>query len=302
MKKILILLLAAALMLPVAAGGETAEFSYKKGTYPADAEYIDLGNNTVTKEDMDAFITFLHQFSRLKQVDMFATKIPGNRIARLKEEFPEIEFGMSMIVGIEHIVRTDATAFSTLHGVDNQYEHTAEDFALLKYCRNLYALDIGHNLVDDLSFLKDLPKLRVLIVAKNRLTDITPIAELKDLEYLEVFGNNVTDLSPLQDLPHLVDLNVTGNRIEDLSPLQNITSLRRLWVNNCNKYAELDRAAVEALRQALPEAEIDDVNPGTGGTWRTGDHYKTIQRMFKNSVYEPFDDVSFPEYAWERSE
>lgn len=299
-KKALALLVLVSLLLPAFALGEKATAAYKKGTYDLDAEYIDLKNNTVSKDDMQAFMAFLRQFPNLKKVDMFNTRIGKKRIEELHDAFPEIEFGMTMILGTEHTVRTDATAFSTLHGYET-FEHETEDFSILKYCKNLYALDVGHNYIDDLNLLYDLPKLRVLILAKNHLTDITPIASLHDLEYLEIFANNIVDVSPLENLTHLVDLNLTGNRIEDLSPLENVTTLRRLWLYNHNKYStigKVDKEAVAQLRAALPDAYIDDVNAGTDGAWRTVDHYYTIQRMFKSGVYEPFSDVQFDDYAY----
>ena len=237
----------------------------------------------------------------LKKVDMFQQPIGRTRRETLQETFPEIEFGMTMIIGGEHYLRTDATAFSTLHGLPGQIWHTSDDFSALKYCRNLYALDLGHNYIDDLSFLYDLPKLRVLILAKNLLTDITPIGSLKDLEYLEIFGNDVSDISILATLPHLADLNITGNRVADLNPLREIRSLQRAWVCRSDKYylhVNEDAEAVSLLRQTFPEAEIDDFSEGTDGTWRKHPHYFTIQRVFETGVYEPFDDLSFDEYAY----
>ncbi len=301
MKRLLALLCLCALLLPACACGEEAAAVWKNHRFPLDAEYIDLENDTVPKEEMDAFVSFLRQFPGLKKVDMFATRIGPVRIEALHEAFPDIEFGMTMILGSEHTVRTDATAFSTLHGLPGTFEHDTNAFAILKYCTNLRALDLGHNLIDDLSFLYDLPKLRVLILAKNKLTDITPVGSLQDLEYLEIFGNNITDISPLAGLPHLTDINLTGNRIADLSPLLTLPALRRAWVCRHNKYTPVDHDAVVLLREAFPEALIDDISEGTDGLWRAGGgHYDVIQRMFQNggTEYEPFADVSFEEYAY----
>ena len=91
----------------------------------------------------------------------------------------------------------DQTAFSTLHGDPSDPVHSENDFSILKYCKNLMALDVGHNIIRDVSFLYDLPKLRVLILACNCITDITPVGSLKDLEYLEIFWNQIGDISPL---------------------------------------------------------------------------------------------------------
>ncbi len=302
MKKLFAVLCLVVLLAPFSAVGEGETAAWKKHTFPVDAEYIDLEKDTVPKNDTAAFIAFLRKFPNLKKVDMYSTHIGLERIEQLYAAFPDVEFGLTMVFGTDkHLLRTDATAFSTLHGLPGTYEHEAKVFSILKYCKNLRALDLGHNLIDDLSFLYDLPKLRVLIVAKNRLTDITPVAGLKDLEYLEIFGNNITDLSPLAGLPHLIDINMTGNRIADLSPLLSIPTLRRAWVFNHNKYAPVDPEFIAKLREALPDTLIDDVSAGTEGGWRTGSaHYEVIHEMFKNGQgeYRPFDDVSFSEYAF----
>lgn len=298
MKKAILFLLVLCLSLTVLSA--FAEVTFKGGTFDENAEYIDLGNIKVGTGDMETFYAFLAQFPNLKKVDMFSTRIGRLRIEAMTERFPDIEFGMTMVLA-KHEIRTDATAFSTLHGYET-FEHNTIDFSILKYCKNLYALDLGHNLIDDLSILYELPKLRVLILACNNINDITPIASLKDLEYLEIFKNDVHDISPLADLPHLVDLNITSNRIQDLTPLKNVKTLRRLWLCGSNNYGTLYPVSPETvaeLREALPEADIDDKNRGTDGTWRTTSHYETIQRMFKSGVYEPFDDVAFDDYCYE---
>ena len=290
------------LLLPSLAFAETGTATFKNASFPLDSEYIDMGKTGVTPQNMKDFMAFLKKFPNLKKVDMFEIAMGKQRIEQLTSAFPDIEFGMTMVVGGEHKLRTDATAFSTLHGPNNPM-HSNADFSVLKYCKNLYALDLGHNLISDLSFLYDLPKLRVLILAKNKLTDITPIASLHDLEYLELLRNDVADISPLAGLTHLVDLNITSNRISDLSPLRNLTNLRRLWVKKCHKYDDMQaviRTQFQELREALPDTFIDDTHRGTDGAWRTvGTHYKTIKRMFASGQYEPFDDVHFDDYAYE---
>ena len=302
MKSRLLVTLLLTVLLPTLCLAETAVF--RNGSYQTDAEYIDLQKDGVGKNDMKDFMKFLRRFPHLKKVDMFAVPLGKQRIEELHAAFPDIEFGMTMILGGEHKLRTDATAFSTLHGRD-YHLHGNADFSILKYCKNLYALDIGHNEVDDLSFLYDLPKLRVLILAKNKLRDITPIASLHDLEYLELLRNDVADITPLAGLTHLVDLNITSNLVSDLNPLSGMTGLRRLWVRKCHKYddkQELIAKQVEDLHKALPDTYIDNKYRGTDGGWREHSHYFTIKRVFESGVYEPFADVTFTDYAYPYSE
>ena len=298
-KKRLLLLLLAGLMLCVqicAAAEGTGTVKFRDLVVPADAEEIDLGKISVGAREYQQFYQFLEQLPNLKRVDMFNTKITRERIAELVEKFPQIEFGWTMKVG-DHLVRTDQTAFSTLHS-DQSPRHSNADFSVLKYCKNLKALDIGHSAVTDLSFLYDLPELRVLIVVDNKFEDITPIGSLKKLEYLEIFYNNVRDITPLKGLDKLLDLNICWNRITDVSVLKEMTWLKRLWMsqyNDRNPMIKPDPAAVEEVRAALPDTQIDSTaKSSVGNHWRDHPHYKVLKQMFKTRTYIPFED-SWPD-------
>lgn len=275
---------------------ETPVVSFKTLKVPADAEEIDLGKVSVGGKEFYKFYAFLKQLPNLKKVDMFSTRIRANRIKELAEQFPDIEFGWTMAVG-DHIVRTDTTAFSTLHS-DSSPRHGDDVFQLLKYCKNLQALDLGHNAVTDLSFLYDLPNLKVLILVDNKFRDITPIASLKKLEYLEIFFNNVRDITPLKDLDKLLDLNICFNRIQDLSVLKDLTSLKRLWISHSmdrNPSKNVAPAVVEEIRKALPDTLVDSTAKSSiGNYWRDHPHYQVLRQMFKTQTYIPFED-SWPE-------
>lgn len=306
MKKALVLLAFLAVLFvsrsTLAEGKVTYTNEWGSVTVKADAEYVDLGKVRVpnTDEDYTQLKRFLAQLPNLKKVDMFSTEIRRPRIEELAARFPQVEFGWTMIIPCvnelhpertPHRIRTDATAFSTLHN-NTCSEHTAQDFSILKYCKNLQALDIGHNRVTDLSFLYDLPHLKVLIVACNiDLRDITPIGSLKELQYLELFKNDVHDISCLANCENLVDLNLCFNRISDLSPLYGLTHLRRLWLFNSNNYSDdhpVPAEAVYALRKALPDCKVDQYSYSTEGGWREHPRYDTIYEMFWGSEYIPF--------------
>ena len=262
------------------------------GTLTVDSEstHIDLGDIKLGKKDWESFYAFLHQFPHLEEVDLFSTPIEYKRITDLHDTFPGVRFGMTMQIQ-DHLLRTDATAFSTLHDV-NSTKHTTQYLSLVRYCTNLYALDLGHNLLDDCSFLYDLPELRVLIIGINPLEDITPIGSLEHLEYLEIFHANIRDISCLTNLHHLMDLNMVKNYIEDLSPVMEMKSLRRLWIYwpNYRGSRDPDPELVKQIRQALPDCHVDAVSTSTKGGWRLHPHYDTIYRMFRSGQYEPFDD------------
>lgn len=284
MKKLLTLLLL--LVLTGSAGAEPLTFQ-KTFTADSQAESIDFGDIQV--KSIDQLVDYLAQFPNLKRVDMFATRIHPASIDKLAETFPQVEFGWTMRIG-DHWVRTDQTAFSTLHG-NSSPQHDEDDFRYLKYCRNLLALDIGHNAVKDVSFLYDLPKLKVLILACNQIEDITPVGSLTDLQYLELFKNEINDVSALAACTELIDLNICFNRITDWSAIQGLPKLERLWLYNSNNWSTSDpvpKEAIAALQAALPQCQIDSTSYSTLGGWRDHKRYYVVYNMFKYSEYVPF--------------
>ena len=274
--------------IPVMAEEKSSDFlSFGEMSFPANSEYIDMGKLKVT--DFDKFEAFLDQFPNLKKVDMFATPIWRPRIEELAERYPQIEFGWTMRLA-EHTIRTDQTAFSTLHNHNSEF-HDERQFSILKYCKNLQALDIGHNKVMDLSFLYDLPHLKVLIVAcELTLKDITPIGSLKELQYLELFKNDINDISCLANCTELVDLNICFNRIKDWTPLYGLTKLERLWLFNSSNYSDIPIPddVVQALKDHLPDTYVDATSYSTDGGWREHPRYFELSDFFRTGVFVPF--------------
>ncbi len=293
MKKWLTALLAGLLLLPWAfAGAEEQETAGFHGeSFPVASEYIDLGKTAVPNGEYGEFYAFLSRFPNLKKVDMYATVIKRSRIGELTERFPGVEFGWTMDVG-GHPLRTDAVSFTTAHS-DRSRRHGTEEFSVLKYCKNLAALDLGHNAVDDLTFLKDLPGLKILILVDNQFQDITPVASLTELEYLELFYNDIRDVSALAGLTKLKDLNLGFNRIADISPLASMTWLERLWIpqyNSHNPNKRPDQEAVRKLTEALPDTLVDaTAKSSVGNYWRDHIHYVNMRRVFKENVWIPLD-------------
>lgn len=115
--------LALLMMIPAVLAEETASFMTL--TVPTTAQEIDLGQNVVT--DYDALCRFLDELPDVRKVDMFATKISRKDIEMLATRYPQVKFGWTMRVG-DHLVRTDATAFSTLHNNQSATHTSAEAF------------------------------------------------------------------------------------------------------------------------------------------------------------------------------
>ena len=254
-------------------------------TVSADATAIDFGEVVVT--DIGELVTFLDGMPQLEKVDMYASRLSLTDMDMLFTRYPQITFGWTYRVG-DHLVRTDITAFSTLHGSSPDPTHSEREFQWLKFCKGLKAIDVGHNWITDVSFVTNFPELKVLILAVSPITDITPLAELKELEYLELFTNRVTDITPLTGLTNLRDLNLKNNPVTDLTPLFGMTWLERLWVGG-PRMEKVPKEQIGQLYEALPDCEIDWDSQPTGGTWREHPHYDTIYRMFRTQVYEPFD-------------
>lgn len=295
MKKLLMLLaLLLCCLCLTALAEEVPMITYGTASFPADSVSIDMGD--VKVKDYTAFCQFLDQFPALTHVDMFSTKIKKPQLEMLAERYPNVTWGWTITFDCcnkKHALRTDATAWSTLHNNQSTH-HTSDDFSVLKYCPNLVALDLGHNGITDLSFLYDLPNLKVLILACCRITDITPLASLTQLEYLEIFKNRITDISPLTGLTNLIDLNICFNNISDWTPILGMSRLERLWMYNSNNYSNdkpVPKTVIAQLKEALPDCHIDSTHYSTTGGWREHRRYEIINTMFTTATYIPFSET-----------
>lgn len=246
---------------------------------------IDFGSTKVW--DVDALIGLIEAMPNLQKVDLYESRLSNDDMDRLFDGYPQIEFGFTVRVG-NHTLRTDATAFSTLHSPSKDTEHKTRDFYALRFCTKLEALDLGHNAITDISFLLDHPQLKVLILACNDIKDISVLSQLTELEYVELFSNKFTDITPLANLTNLIDLNLSNNDITDLTPLYGLTGLERFRL--CMD-GYLTNAQREELEAALPGCEIGWKEHPTGEGWREHPRYDVIYRIFHTGVYEPFDSV-----------
>ncbi len=106
-------------------------------------------------------------------------------------------------------MNTDIRVFSTLRDGTGRRFTDKELYPIVKYCRHLKALDLGHNQLSDLSSIGELKELEVLILSGNPIEDASPLGNLKNLSYLELFMcPNIRDFSFLSQLTKLQDLNL----------------------------------------------------------------------------------------------
>ena len=292
MKKILKILFLAAVMLAVACAASAEETVTIGGKdFDASLEVLDLDEaGVVVKNDIAEVEAAVLKMPALKEVRMYKSTLTHEQMDHLFDTYPDVFFGWTLKIW-PHVIRTDQTAFSTLHGncpKENDGFHNSYNLSMLRYCKYMQGVDIGHNYLTDLSFLAEMPQIKVLIIASNyRIVDISPLAALKDLEYLEIFATKVTDISPLASCTKLRDLNmacVPG--VTDLTPLDNLP-LERFMAAKVNVTKE-QKAAFEA---AHPDCRIDWTTMPSLGMWRQpGSHYDTIYKMFHEMKYYPFED------------
>ncbi len=252
---------------------------------------IDFGKRQITDEA--DFIDALSCLPNAKVVHTYATTFRRANMALLKELYPDTEFGWTVQYANARRIRTDAEVLTMGNNSSTSRRFTEETFEVLKYCKNLKMLDLGHNMIRDISFLRELPQLKLLILVDNAITDLTPLEDLKELEYLELFKNPITDISPLQNMPKLLDLNLCFTRIKDndVTPLLTNTTLQRCWIS----HAGLSEEQKDLLTKGLPNCQFDFIaGHSTADRWREHGRYFVYKKGFKEKRYIPFDGTEQP--------
>ena len=225
----------------------------------------------------------------LKNLDLHThTELANEDIAPLVDAYPETELIWMIHLSRKHLVKSDATAYSTLRTPDEDSPLTAKNLTYLRYAKNLKALDLGHNRIEDISFLKDFPGLRILILADNRFTDIAPLEGLTELEYLELFMNDITTLEPLSGMAKLRDLNISAcDGITSLAPLDGIPALERLW---CILNRSLPASEIQRFRQKHPSCRLNELGGhATDAGWREHPRFAQYREMFLSGEWTPFE-------------
>lgn len=251
------------------------------------SEITELNLDGAPIPDVATMESIIARLPNLKRVSLLDAGLTQDECGQLFDAHPDIKFVFWIEFG-HYKIRTDTTAFSTLLGDGNRYGYNDKTFEPIRYCTDLMMLDLGHNHIKSLENFRGLTKLRVLIMADNKITNIDPIADFKDLEFCELFLNDITDMSPLKDLKYLVDLNITYNPVgSNYSVLKEMKQLKRLWIGHCR----LSSAQLKDLQSALPKTKINTKGKGsTSHGWRNHSHYDTLQQMYQEGRYVPFED------------
>ncbi len=242
---------------------------------------IDISGTVVT--DKILFEEFLSVIPAGRKLIMCDCGYTNEEMGELREKYADTEFVWRLYLSKWNL-RTDDEAFSVMiYAADTYKPLTTEDIEVLRYCTNLYALDLGHQDITDLTPIGEITTLRVLILADNEISDVTPLGNLKELQYLELFVNRITDLSPLAQCTELVDLNFGWNRVYDISPIYSLPKIERLWLPTNH----VPYSARDSISAAFPNAQIvfEDKDSVSSG-WRTHERYFSMRGMFNNNKYD----------------
>lgn len=195
-------------------------------------------------------------------------------------------------------IRTDIKVYSSLRDAVNHRFTSEELYPMLKYCKHLRALDLGHNDLTDLTWIGQLKELEILILADNpHLVDASPLANLENLIYLEFFMNHgVEDFSFLNSMTRMEDLNLCyTDHIGNMDFLEYMPNIKFLLV----KFTDCPREAFERWQERYPDANmvyVGDIHSCNSG-WRDTQRNYQIRYAFaawRHVVeYRRYDDVTY---------
>jgi len=177
-----------------------------------------------------------------------AVLLAGSAVAETPVHFPDqnLEMAVEAELWIDDPTPSEMLWLTSL----NAGARRISDLTGLEYAKNLYTLQLTHNLISDLSPLSELTGLRKLIPNNNQISDLSPLSGLVNLEYLDIHENRISDISALSGLTELQFLNIHDNQISDLSPLSGLSKLQFLDING-NQIIDLTPlAGLASLRHA----------------------------------------------------
>lgn len=272
----------------------TWSYEFQGVSYPSGTEALTITDPTGAAEA-------LRYLPGLKTVDMSACDLSVEEMEALSDLRPDVDFLWTVRFG-NWEVRSDITCFSSLRtGTEGSHRYTSEElYPLLRFCRHLRALDLGHNDLTDISLIGEMRELQVLILADNpNLVDISPLAALEDLQYIELFLCwDIADFSPLNGLSKLQDLNLSYCRnLEDISFIDNMPDFENGWFRGTKVNSE----DITPYAESRPEITFVYGNPSDISAvccgWRSTERNTAIRNAFTSwrqvLDYRHWDDVEF---------
>lgn len=224
----------------------------------------------------------LKYFTNLERIIMVDCGLGNDVMCPLSDRNPDVRFIWNMRINYYITVRTDITYFMP-YQFGSQV--TDEDLQLLKYCKDLICVDLGHIKISDVSFLAYTPHMKYLLLCDTNVSDISACAGLQELVFVELFMTKVSDYSPLLTCPNLRDLNICYAPPSSPDDLKQMTWLDNLWIKGY-----WDEEGIELLRQSLPNTRIVISNRDYAGSteegWRKLQNYYDM-RDFLGMPYMP---------------
>ena len=254
------------------------------------SEKMDI--NHIKFDDEGAYIReILPCMQKLKYLDMDFCSVSSEKMAEIRDAYPDVDVVWRVWFGDTCSVRTDTERIlaSTVYGLDdtNSYE--------LRYCTKVKYLDIGHGCISDLSFVSEMRDLEVLIVSLTPYRDLTPLTGLQKLEYFEgcAYHEGGYNLYALGTCPNLKHINICSlGQVSGYESFVNLHNLERLWIGNATF---IPQEWVDKIQEANPQAEINTTETtGCVGTWRDSEFGGNVPRytlLREQFDYDNFDTV-----------
>lgn len=248
---------------------------------------IDLSYYPI-EDNGEAVVAAMSVMPRLETVDMDSCGLDNERMAEIRDMFPDVKVVWRVWFGSSYSVRTDVERILASKPSKGGMLYSGNCEAL-KYCTNVRLIDVGHNDdLDTIEFLRYMPKLEVAILAMAKWSDLSPIAECKNLEYLEVFSTNVADLSPLAELTSLRHLNICNTRVSDISPLFNNSKLERFWIGG---WIHIPPEQIQQMQEIAPDCDINaSAGDPTEGRWRIVGYHENAYMYVLHPRYATLRD------------
>ena len=233
------------------------------------AESLDFSNIQIA--DLDKLEAIVTKMPNLTRVDMHHCGIDNEVMDALNRRYENIQFVWSVYVARMYLP-TDVEAFIPIKHGKVVYDY---DLVNLKYCTEMRAIDLGHQLVSHCDWARYMTKLEFFLCADTMLQSIEPLTGLEHLKYVEIFITNVKDYSPLLTLPVLEDLNICWT-YGDAEIIAQMPYLKRLWW--AGKWFRPEER--ELIVSSLPDTLLNlDDGESTGAGWRQHDNYYEMRDL-----------------------
>ena len=235
-------------------------------TVSSEDEEISYVREYIGDEQLPSLRKALPLLSGCRRLVLDDCMLTYEKLAELREEFPERGLVWRVRYGVESSLTDDTTIWSG--------SLTDENCDVLKYCTEVLYLDVGENHQQtNFRFLDSMTKLQVVIVAHTKFNYCDFVTHCPDLEYLELDHTPVDDLTPLAGCENLRHLSVESIlTLTDITPLYQLKGLERLRICIVPK---VPAEQIRALSEELPDTLlITSVNP----YWRRDRNGNRVER------------------------